>query len=83
MKDYHDSDCATHNEPAFPNGPCDCRLSLPVIHGFCRDCKHSEKMGDYEVYQCQIFDNDSCFDLRSTDGPCGKEGKYFQYFGER
>ncbi|MBI1316387.1 hypothetical protein GC167_05945 [bacterium] len=20
----HDSDCATHNEPAFPNGPCDC-----------------------------------------------------------
>lgn len=20
----HDSDCATHNEPAYPNGPCDC-----------------------------------------------------------
>lgn len=25
--DRHDSDCATHNEPAYPNGPCDCRLS--------------------------------------------------------
>ena len=21
----HDSDCATHNEPALPAGPCDCR----------------------------------------------------------
>lgn len=20
----HDSDCATHNEPALPNGPCNC-----------------------------------------------------------
>lgn len=23
----HDSDCATHNMPAMPNGPCDCSLS--------------------------------------------------------
>ena len=23
----HDSDCALHNEPATPNGPCDCSLS--------------------------------------------------------
>jgi hypothetical protein len=23
----HDSDCATHNEPAMPNGPCDCSVS--------------------------------------------------------
>lgn len=21
----HSSDCAVHNEPAFPAGPCDCR----------------------------------------------------------
>ena len=21
----HTSDCAVHNEPAYPNGPCDCR----------------------------------------------------------
>jgi hypothetical protein len=25
--DLHDSDCSTHNEPAYPNGPCDCSLS--------------------------------------------------------
>lgn len=24
LLDPHDSDCATHNEPAYPNGPCDC-----------------------------------------------------------
>lgn len=23
-KDGHNSDCATHNEPAYPNGECDC-----------------------------------------------------------
>lgn len=23
----HSSDCAVHNEPAFPNGPCDCGYS--------------------------------------------------------
>jgi regulator of replication initiation timing len=23
----HDSDCAVHNEPAYPNGPCNCILS--------------------------------------------------------
>jgi hypothetical protein len=25
----HKSDCAVHNEPAYPNGPCDCR-ELPT-----------------------------------------------------
>lgn len=24
---HHDSDCAIHNMPAMPNGPCDCSLS--------------------------------------------------------
>lgn len=23
----HDSDCAVYNEPAYPNGPCNCSLS--------------------------------------------------------
>ena len=23
----HDSDCATHNAPAYPPGPCDCSLA--------------------------------------------------------
>jgi hypothetical protein len=26
----HDSDCATHREPAYPNGPCDCTKIEPV-----------------------------------------------------
>ncbi|WP_418219853.1 hypothetical protein [Burkholderia metallica] len=25
----HASDCAVHNEPAYPNGPCDCGAILP------------------------------------------------------
>ena len=25
----HDSDCALHNEPAMPNGPCDCSANVP------------------------------------------------------
>ena len=24
MSNGHDSDCATHNAPAYPPGPCDC-----------------------------------------------------------
>lgn len=27
----HASDCATHNEPAYPNGPCDCHLAQPEL----------------------------------------------------
>jgi hypothetical protein len=26
-EDGHDSDCATHNEPAYPNGDCNCSKS--------------------------------------------------------
>jgi hypothetical protein len=26
-KDFHDSDCATHNMPASPNDKCDCSLT--------------------------------------------------------
>ena len=29
MVDNHESDCATHNEPAYLNGPCDCALAKP------------------------------------------------------
>ncbi len=25
----HWSDCAVHNEPAYPNGPCDCGNDAP------------------------------------------------------
>ena len=26
MSEGHSSDCAVHNEPAYPNGPCDCNV---------------------------------------------------------
>lgn len=26
----HDSDCSLHNEPAMPNGPCDCSARFQV-----------------------------------------------------
>lgn len=28
MINQHASDCAVHNEPAYPAGPCDCHLSI-------------------------------------------------------
>lgn len=28
MTNQHASDCAVHNEPAYPAGPCDCHLSI-------------------------------------------------------
>lgn len=30
--DGHASDCATHNMPAYPNGPCDCGVDGQTIH---------------------------------------------------
>ena len=33
----HDSDCAVHNEPAYRNGPCDCKV-LPV------GCVYTERL---------------------------------------
>lgn len=35
--DGHDSDCATHNEPAYPSGDCDCS---PVSNKDMRDTAH-------------------------------------------
>jgi hypothetical protein len=35
-EDGHDSDCATHNEPAYPNGDCNCSKSAidqAIEHG--------------------------------------------------
>ncbi|MFA5868007.1 MAG: hypothetical protein WC891_08675 [Actinomycetota bacterium] len=27
LKNTHASDCAVHNEPAYPNGPCNCGMT--------------------------------------------------------
>ncbi len=29
--DLHQSDCATHNKPAYPKGKCNCSVSTPAI----------------------------------------------------
>lgn len=30
MTKRHESSCSVHNMPAYPNGPCDCKLSFRV-----------------------------------------------------
>lgn len=32
--EQHDSDCAKHNAPAYPPGPCDCSLSKAAPEGW-------------------------------------------------
>ena len=39
MTIQHASDCAVHNEPAYPNGPCDCGAEDIVRD--CRTCEHN------------------------------------------
>lgn len=34
----HRSDCAVHNEPAMPNGPCDCGVDVPPPDPLCPEC---------------------------------------------
>ena len=34
--DHHKSDCATHNQPALPNGPCDCGADILKIGNIVR-----------------------------------------------
>lgn len=44
MNDRHDSDCATHNEPAYPNGPCDCSLREEIAQIIERHVPHEEAL---------------------------------------
>lgn len=32
----HDSDCAVHNMPAYPTGPCDCSLATVALVSICK-----------------------------------------------
>lgn len=39
----HTSDCAVHNEPAMPAGPCDCgaaEQTVAAVHQAVADCVH-------------------------------------------
>lgn len=33
----HWSDCAVHNAPALPVGPCDCGTAMPAMYGLVKD----------------------------------------------
>ena len=35
----HASDCAVHNEPAYPKGPCDCGVTAAYIAAIYREVK--------------------------------------------
>ena len=39
----HQSDCAVHNEPAEPNGPCDCGAEPPGGQGEVLDKTGAER----------------------------------------
>ena len=45
----HDSDCAVHNEPATPNGPCDCKSEWISV-----DDRLPDKSQDVVVYANDI-----------------------------
>jgi hypothetical protein len=46
----HDSDCAVHNEPAYPNGECNCKLAKPAVEWISvKDKLPEEKDKPYQV----------------------------------
>ena len=49
--DLHTSDCATHNMPALPNGPCDCGMETQQ----CK-CGSPLRLGttEVEITPCSI-----------------------------
>jgi hypothetical protein len=56
---YHDSDCAVHNMPSYPAGPCDCSLAslaqpAQEPNNFCPRCgKRLEGvLGRLQVHTC-------------------------------
>jgi hypothetical protein len=51
----HASDCATHNEPAMPNGPCDCEMSRDPPNGMAGVLKELAEASE------------NCFPLAGTD----------------
>ncbi|WP_308718955.1 hypothetical protein [Komagataeibacter xylinus] len=60
--DGHDSDCATHNEPAFPNGPCNCTK---------RDTERLDWLEKQRFPELRAFDDGF---LVATDQVCRSSG---------
>lgn len=54
----HDSDCAQHNEPAYPNGPCDCGADkLVSLKDVLELIKPGEAPCDCEKCDCKNYDD--------------------------
>ena len=56
---YHDSDCAVHNMPAYPAGPCDCSLAslaqpAQEPNNFCPRCGKRVQgvLGRLQMHTC-------------------------------
>ena len=42
MSGTHASDCAVHNEPAYPNGPCNCGATAELKCDLCGCIRQAE-----------------------------------------
>jgi hypothetical protein len=58
MNNNHASDCAVHNEPAYPAGPCDCHLSIAsrldelMTHAYQGSSEAADKIAAELVEKC-------------------------------
>jgi hypothetical protein len=71
MSLQHDSDCAVHNEPAYPKGPCNCRLSIRVGDEVTVRAKVTSVNGDYigmNISGCDVVLPASCI-ISHTPAP--------------
>ena len=77
----HSSDCAVYNEPAYPNGPCDCgAYYLPT--GV--DCKYRRTCCDAFTNKCKVCRNNklrSRFEPVDNEPPCWDGSWIFGYGG--
>lgn len=52
----HDSDCAMHNMPAYPNGPCDC--GARHIVDMIEFAQHGHVAGEKDIDTCKKCGHD-------------------------
>jgi hypothetical protein len=65
----HASDCATHNEPAYPAGPCDCKPRRPRSGDCCCDPPESPTQTDGECNCCGAASGAPCGHAPSAPAP--------------
>lgn len=58
----HDSDCAKHNMPAYPNGPCDCGAEVAAKLRYLSS-PDAERMSDFERLNSFCHEGHNAADL--------------------